>query len=322
MPTSPRLPPLPRLLQSLHPRSRNGLSPSRDQIAGQLGRQSLFLTILGFLGIGLLLAFTPCVLPMVPIVSGMITGSGDNVSARRAFVLTLVYVLAMAATYALAGVAIGLSGVNLQAWFSDTRGHRRVRRRFRAVGVIHVRPLRVARAGRIAESSESCRADTPAAVRRVPQYSVVPRPLIVGPCVTPPLVGTLLFIAQTGSALVGGVALLSLGIGMGIPLLAVGTSLGKWLPRPGPLLERINVFFGVLLLAVAVWLLDRVVTLVTTQLARWHAAGTGGRLLCVGAAATAGRMVRLARARHSDDDLWASCCWSAPRLVVPDSLRR
>ncbi len=250
----------------------NGLSPpfsalpasEQTQIAERISGQSLFLIVIGFLGAGLLLAFTPCVLPMVPIVSGMITSS-RHLSTYRAFMLTLFYVLAMALTYAVAGVLVGLSGANLQIWVQTPA----VIGVFVAIFVLlslsmfGLYPIRIPAViqNRFSQAGNEQKGSMFGAMIMGSASA-----LIVGPCVTPPLVGTLLFIAQTGSAVIGGVALFSLGIGMGIPLLAVGASLGKWVPKPGPLLDRINVLFGVLLLAVAIWLLDRVIPPIATQL--------------------------------------------------------
>ena len=229
---------------------------------------SLLAIVAAFLGFGLLLALTPCILPMVPILSGIVAGS-RNLSSGRAFSLSLAYVLSMAVTYSLLGVAIGLTGESLQVWFQ----HPWVIASFSglfvllALSMFGLYNLQMPSSVQTRLSAWSDRASggkssafTGAAVMGCLSA------LIVGPCTTAPLIGALLFIAQTGDALIGGVALFSLALGMGIPLLVVGTSLGKLLPRPGPVLNAVKIAFGLLLLAVAVWLLDRVVPSATTLL--------------------------------------------------------
>jgi thioredoxin:protein disulfide reductase len=216
------------------------------------------ITLLTFFGFGLLLAFTPCVFPMIPILSGIIIGQGKSVTTQRAFVLSVVYVLAMALTYTVVGVLVGLSGENIQALFQNPW----VLGLFATVFVL----LALAMFGfyelqmpsviqsRLNSISNSQQSGNLAGVAIMGFLSA----LIVGPCVTAPLIGALIYIAQTGDAALGGAALFSLSMGMGLPLIAVGTSTGKWMPKAGPWMNAIKNLFGVLLLALAVWLLSRV----------------------------------------------------------------
>ena len=237
---------------------------AQEQIAEGVGQRTILATMLVFLGFGLLLAFTPCILPMLPILSGIIAGSGEGLNTRRAFALSLAYVLPMAVTYAIAGVIIGLTGESFQAvlqtpWVIILFSLVFV---FLALAMFGLYELKVpsaiqTRLSRVGSDKQGSLLG--AAI--MGGVSV----LIVGPCVTPALVGALLFIAQTGEALTGGAALFSLGIGMGLPLLIVGSSLGKWLPKPGPALDISKVIFGILLLAVAIWMIDRIVTVSVTQ---------------------------------------------------------
>ena len=244
-----------------------GLSEARSEqarIATQVGESNVLLTVLAFIGFGLLLTFTPCVLPLIPILSSMITGTGTRITTGRAFVLSLAYVLAMSVSYALAGVAIGLTGESFQIWLQTpwVIGLFVLVFVLLALSMFGLYELKMPTAIQTrlnTVGSEKSGSVVGAAI--MGGVSV----LIVGPCVTPPLIGALLFIAQTGNAVTGGLALFGLGIGMGIPLLAIGTSLGKWLPRPGPGWEMSKVIFGLLLLAVAIWMLDRVVALTVTQ---------------------------------------------------------
>ena len=229
----------------------------QSRVADLLVSQSILLTVLAFIGFGVLLAFTPCVLPMVPILSGIIT-SGERKTTKRAFSLSLSYVLAMAVVYSIFGMIVGLGGENFQIWFQKPA----VIFSFAAVFVI----LALSMFG-LFELQMPARLQTRFALLAgqnkngsLPGAAVMGglSALIVGPCITAPLVGALLFIARTGDALTGAIALFSLGMGMGIPLLVFGTSLGSFLPKPGPLMDMARASFGFLMLGVALWLLDRV----------------------------------------------------------------
>lgn len=229
-----------------------------DRITSDLKNRSLALTLMSFLGLGLLLAFTPCVLPMVPILSGIIIGQQQPVSATRGFALSSVYVVAMAATYALAGVAAGLLGHNLQAAFQKPAVLVAFSLLFVALSLsmfgFYELQLPNALQTRLDRMSRAQRGGSYVGVGIMGALSA----LIVGPCVAPPLAGALAFISQTGSALVGGSALFALGIGMGLPLVALGTSAGGVLPRVGAWMESIKCVFGVVFLGVAVMFLSRI----------------------------------------------------------------
>jgi thiol:disulfide interchange protein DsbD len=230
----------------------------QDRIADSLKTGSAWLIILSFFGFGLLLAFTPCVFPMIPILSGIIIGQGEQISTRRAFVLSLIYVLAMALTYTVAGVLAGLFGENLQAAFQNPW----ILGSFAGVFVL----LSLSMFGfydlqmpsfiqsRLTEISNKQQGGTYAGVAIMGLLSA----LIVGPCVAAPLAGALIYIGQTGDALLGGIALFALSMGMGAPLIAIGTSAGKLLPRAGMWMDAIKGVFGVLLLGVAIWMLERI----------------------------------------------------------------
>ncbi len=219
----------------------------------------LWLIAITFFGLGVLLAFTPCVLPMVPILATLIAGQGAALTTRRAFALSLVYVLAMAATYTAAGVAAGLLGQNLQAWAQ----HPAVLIPFAAImavlamgmfGLFNIQ-MPAAIQQRLTQISQRQRGGTFAGAAAMGLLSA----LIVGPCLAAPLAGALIYIGQTGDAVLGGSALLALSLGMGTPLLLAGASAGHLLPRAGPWMEGIRYLFGWLLLAVAVWMIARLV---------------------------------------------------------------
>ena len=246
-----------------------------------------------FFGLGLLLAFTPCVFPMVPILSGIITADPDATS-RRAFGLSSVYVLAMAATYAVFGVLAAATGANLQAAFQ----HPAVLMAFAglfvalALSMFGLYELKMPNAvrTRLAAASAERRGGRAASVGAMGVLSA----LIVGPCVAAPLIGVLGYIGATGDVALGGVTLFVLALGMGAPLLVVGTSAGRWLPRTGPWMVTVQRFFGVLLLAVAVWMLERILP-EAAAMALWAALvlGSGAYVLVRGVAGgAAGRSGR------------------------------
>lgn len=231
----------------------------QDRLAAMLGESALPAVLAIFFGMGLLLAFTPCVLPMVPILSSIIVGQGASQGGRRGFVLSLAYVLPMAATYALVGTLAGLAGANLQASLQQPW----VIGLFSAVFVL----LALAMFGfyrlqmpqfiqnRLIAASDRQRGGSLIGVAVMGVLSAA----IVGPCMTAPLAGALLYIGQTGDAVIGGLALFALGLGMGVPLLIVGTIGARVLPKAGPWMTRVQVIFGFVLLGVAIWMLSRIV---------------------------------------------------------------
>ncbi|RYU59950.1 protein-disulfide reductase DsbD [Methylolobus aquaticus] len=241
------------------PAAREPAVAEHDRIAQALKDRSLGATMLSFLGFGLLLAFTPCIFPMIPILSGIIVGHGATITTGRAFALSLAYVLASAAAYTVFGVLAGLFGSNLQAAFQAPW----VIVAFSALFVLlacsmfgfFTLHLPVALQSRIAALSSRQKHGTLLGAAIMGALSA----LVVGPCVAAPLAGALIYIGQTGDAWMGGAALFSLGIGMGVPLLLLGASAGTLLPRAGVWMNGVKAVFGVGLLAVAVWLLERVI---------------------------------------------------------------
>ncbi len=241
---------------------------AQDKIADTLKNGNTLLTLLIFFGAGLLLAFTPCVFPMIPILSGIIVGQGKDISTRKALLLSAVYVLAMAATYTIVGVLVGLSGENIQAWFQNPwiiSGFSAifVALAFSMFGFYELQ-MPASIQNKLTSASNSQHGGTLIGVAIMGFLSA----LIVGPCVTAPLVGALLYIANTGDALLGGMALFALSMGMGTPLLLIGASAGKLLPKAGKWMDAVKAVFGVLLLALAIWLLERVAP-VTLTMSLW-----------------------------------------------------
>ena len=229
------------------------------RFAGVLESGRLWLVIAVFFGAGLLLTFTPCVLPMIPILSGIIVGEGRKVTRRRAALVSLAYVLGMAVTYTAIGIAAAFSGNLLTAALQNTW----VLGAFAAVfvglalsmfGFYELR-LPSSWQARLTAASNRLGGGDWGAVVLMGALSAA----IVSPCVAAPLAGALLYIGQTRDALLGGTALFSMAIGMGVPLVLVGASEGALLPRSGPWMHAVRQFFGVLLLAVAIWIVTPVI---------------------------------------------------------------
>ncbi len=238
----------------------------QDSFTGLLKNVSLWSILLFFLaGVGL--TFTPCVFPMIPILSSIIAGQGENITTSKAFTLSLVYVLSMATTYAVAGAIVGFYGAefNIQIWFQDPI----ILGIFAGIFVLlslsmfgfYDIQMPSAIQSRLSAISNNQQGGTLIGVGLMGLFSAI----IVGPCITAPLVGALIFISQTQNWQLGGLALFALGLGMGTPLLIIGTSAGTLLPRAGTWMDAVKSIFGVALLAVAIWLLERVLPVAVTM---------------------------------------------------------
>ncbi len=252
------------------PPMQGPLADESGRIA-QLFKHADFWVLFGsFFGFGLLLSLTPCVFPMIPILSSIIVGSGRNghgVSHARGFALSLAYVIGMAVTYAAAGVAAGLTGTLLTAALQNPW----VLGAFAAIFVVlslsmfgfYELQLPTVLQSRVSEEASHLHGGSLPSVAAMGALSAI----IVGPCVAAPLAGALLYIGQTGDAALGAAALFAMGLGMGVPLLAVGMSAGTLLPKSGAWMEAIKKTFGVILLATAVWLVSPVIPVVVQMLA-------------------------------------------------------
>lgn len=228
-----------------------------DPLTHLLGQKNWGQIVLAFFAAGLLLAFTPCVFPMIPILSSIIVGSA-HVTPRKAFLLSLVYVLAMALTYTAAGVIAGIAGQNLQAVFQDPWILSGFSLIFVALALssfgFYELQLPTALQTKMTGLSQKQAGGQWLGVAIMGFLSA----LIVGPCVAPPLAAALIYIGQSGDAVLGGLALFALSMGMGTPLIAMGTSAGQWLPKAGAWMETTKAVFGVILLGLAIWMLERV----------------------------------------------------------------
>ena len=226
-----------------------------DLIADTIRSSSFFVILITFFVFGLLLSLTPCVFPMIPIISGLIISQGEGLTTKKAFLLSLVYVLAMAVAYTIAGVLAGLFGANLQAalqtpWVVYSFAAIFV---FLALSMFGYYELKLPDA-LVSRVSQNSNRSGFVGVAIMGFLSA----LIVGPCVAAPLAGALVYIGQTGDALLGGAALFVMSLGMGVPLIVVGVSAGKFMPKPGAWMTLVNAVFGVLMLGVAVWMLEKV----------------------------------------------------------------
>ncbi|TPW16246.1 MAG: dsbDH, partial [Halothiobacillaceae bacterium] len=272
------------------------LLSEQDRFAQSLAGDNIFLVMAAFFGVGLLLAFTPCVFPMIPILSSIIVGQGATTSTRKAFTLSLAYVLAMALTYTVAGVIAGMTGENLQAAFQNPWILGSFSLVFVALSLsmfgFYDLQLPSSLQSRLATLSNRQSGGTVIGAAIMGFLSA----LIVGPCVAAPLAGALIYIGQTGDALLGGLALFALSMGMGAPLLLIGTSAGKLLPRVGDWMNAIKAVFGVLLLGVAIWMLERILP-ATLSLLLWA-------LLAIVSAVYLGALRRLGPDANGWQKLW------------------
>ena len=243
--------------------------PAEDtRIAGFIRTGNIWLVMVSFLGFGLLLSFTPCVLPMVPILSGLIAGQGKRITRMRGAVLSGMYVLGMAIAYAVAGVLAGLSGTLLSMalqtpWALISFAGIFVLLALSMFGLFELQ-FPVAWQTGAADTSNRLTAGTLSGVFGMGAVSAV----IVGPCVAAPLAGALLYVSQSHDVVLGGAALFMMGLGMGLPLIIVGASAGALLPKAGAWMQAVKNFFGVLLLAGAIWMIAPLIS-VSVQMLCW-----------------------------------------------------
>ena len=247
---------LKEIKEQVKPQKIEPLSES-DSIADTIKHGSVSLILLTFFGFGLLLALTPCTFPMIPIISGVIISQGKGITTKRAFMLSVVYVLAMAVAYTIAGVLAGLFGSNLQAalqtpWVIYSFSAIFVALALSMFGIYELK-LPDSLVAKVSSNHHSSR-NGYVGVAIMGFLSA----LIVGPCVAAPLAGALVYIGQTGDALLGGAALFFMSIGMGLPLILVGVSAGKFMPKPGAWMTMVSAVFGVMMLGVSIWMLERV----------------------------------------------------------------
>ncbi|UGQ46758.1 protein-disulfide reductase DsbD [Massilia endophytica] len=269
---SPAAPPAPEPAPAAGSAAAETSDMGRIESALKTGRFAAIVPL--FLLSGLLLAFTPCVLPMVPILSSIIVGEGAGASRSRGLVLSLSYSLGMALVYTALGVAAGLLGEGLSAalqnpWVLGAFGLLMAGLALSMFGVYELQ-MPAALQSRLATASSRQSSGKLAGVFAMGAISA----LIVGPCVAAPLAGALVYISQTRDVVIGGGALFSMAVGMSVPLVLVGASAGSLLPRAGAWMDSVKRFFGVLMLGMAWWLVAPVLP-AAVQMAGWTALGVG-----------------------------------------------
>jgi len=232
----------------------------QDTIAQSFMSGNSALVLLSFFGFGLLLSLTPCVFPMIPILSSIIVSQPSvSMNAKKGFWLSLVYVLTMSLAYTIAGILAALFGANLQAsmqnpWIIGVFSAIFVLLALSMFGFYELKMPSFIQ-NRINKKTGEAQAQGVFGIAVMGFLSA----LIVGPCVAAPLAGALIYIGQSGDALLGGSALFVMSLGMGVPLLLIGTTAGRYMPRPGMWMQNITAFFGVMLLGVAIWMLSRII---------------------------------------------------------------
>ncbi len=234
------------------------VTSKQDDIARVLRESSLGWVVLFFFGAGVLLAFTACMYPMIPIISSIIVGHGENITVGKAFSLTLIYVEAVAVTYAVIGLVSAQMGAGVQAFFQNPwiLGFFALVFVLLALSMFGFYNLQLPASwqARLSEASHRQKSGSWLGVASMGVLSA----LIVGPCAGPVLIGALLYTSQSGDYLTGTLAMFALGNGMGAPLLVICTSGGKLLPKAGGWMDTVKAVFGVILLGVAVLMLERV----------------------------------------------------------------
>ncbi|MFQ2272344.1 protein-disulfide reductase DsbD [Aeromonas enteropelogenes] len=242
-------------------------SSQQDKLAAALGSQGFWLSIVAFFALGLGLAFTPCVFPMYPILTGIIAGAGHRLSTRRAFLLSFVYVQGMALTYTLLGLVVASAGLQFQAALQHPYVLIGLSVMFVLLALsmfgLYTLQLPSSVQTRLSGFSNRQQGGSVAGVAIMGMISG----LVCSPCTTAPLSGALIYVAQSGDLWLGGAALYALSLGMGLPLLLLGTSGGKLLPKAGAWMDVIKQLFGFALLAVPILLLSRLWSEQATTLA-------------------------------------------------------
>ena len=243
-----------------------GSGDQSSRIAALFSGGNFWLIGLSFLGFGLLLSLTPCTFPMIPILSGIIVGHGGQMTRMKGFLLSAAYVLGLAIVYAIAGVAAGYSGVLISdalqnPWVLGTFSFAFVLLALSMFGFYDLQ-MPAFLQGKLSDASNRLRGGHLSGVFLMGAISA----LIVGPCCAAPLAGALLYIGKTHDVLLGGSALFAMGLGMGLPLLAIGVSAGSLLPKAGPWMQAVKNFFGVVLLGLAIWFISPIIPAVANML--------------------------------------------------------
>lgn len=230
----------------------------QDDIAEMLKNKNLLLTLVTFFGFGFLLAFTPCMLPVIPILSAVIISKKENISTKEGFMLSLIYVVSMSVVYAVAGVVAASLGSNIQAFFQQPWIIVLFSIFFFVLGLAMFGTFTV----QMPKSIQSFMNSKAVNAKDRTYFNVallgILSALIVGPCVAPPLVGALIYISQTGNEFIGGLSLFLMSFGMGVPLLLIGVGAGRFMPKPGSWMVDVKLFFGFMMIGFSIWVLSRI----------------------------------------------------------------
>lgn len=234
------------------------IKSEQDGIAEMLQNKNLLFTLVTFFGFGFLLAFTPCMLPVIPILSAVIISKKENISTKEGFLLSLMYVVSMSVVYAVAGVLAASLGSNIQAFFQQPWIIVLFSIFFFVLGLAMFGTFTI----QMPKGIQSFMNSKALYGKDRTYFNVVLlgvlSALIVGPCVAPPLVGALIYISQTGNELIGGLSLFLMSFGMGVPLLLIGAGAGRFMPKPGPWMADVKLFFGFMMMGFSIWVLSRI----------------------------------------------------------------
>jgi len=230
----------------------------QDSIVNMLKSGNVLLTLVTFFGFGLLIAFTPCMLPVIPILSAVIISKKEHISTKEGFLLSLIYVVSMSVVYAIAGVIAASLGSNIQAFFQQTWIIIIVSAFFFILSLAMFGTFSIEMPKKVQTFLNSKATYGKNRTYLHVAFLGILSALIVGPCVAPPLAGALIYIGQTGDQLIGGLSLFLMSLGMGIPLLLIGAGAGKFIPKPGPWMDDIKLFFGFTMIGLSIWLLSRI----------------------------------------------------------------
>lgn len=234
------------------------IKSEQDDIAEMLKNKNLLFTLVTFFGFGFLLAFTPCMLPVIPILSAVIISKKESISTKEGFMLSLIYVISMSVVYALAGVIAASLGSNIQAFFQQTWIIVLFSMFFFVLGLAMFGTFTI----QMPKSIQSFMNSKALNGKDRTYFNVallgILSALIVGPCVAPPLVGALIYISQTGNEFIGGLSLFLMSFGMGVPLLLIGAGAGRFMPKPGSWMVDVKLFFGFMMIGFSIWILSRI----------------------------------------------------------------
>lgn len=234
------------------------IKSEQDDIAEMLKNKNLLFTLVTFFGFGFLLAFTPCMLPVIPILSAVIISKKESISTKEGFMLSLIYVISMSVVYAVAGVVAASLGSNIQAFFQQTWIIVLFSMFFFVLGLAMFGTFTI----QMPKSIQSFMNSKALNGKDRTYFNVallgILSALIVGPCVAPPLVGALIYISQTGNEFIGGLSLFLMSFGMGVPLLLIGAGAGRFMPKPGSWMVDVKLFFGFMMIGFSIWILSRI----------------------------------------------------------------